>query len=432
MPLLSDLEKLCKDLMRYRKLFGLDGVENILVIDSGLCVEQALRLKDDYNVKYTTIWQAEGFPHFDSYAPGLGLLDKAEFFEDIDWADLVVFFDNGWGNLIEYLRDQGKPCFGAGLAEELELKRERAIEIQDEYNIPYPKSYTLKGIDELENFLKNNQNVFVKLDKFRGSSETFFHQNFDDSTEVKLAELRTEFGPFADDMIFICQEKEEGVEGGYDFFFNGSNYQKPYLYGYEIKGTGVYVGKLSDTIPDAYTEVAEKIKPYLAMMGYKGAISTEGIVGKERKLKMIDWTARIPMPLGALFTLWDNFPELVVKTALGEDCMIKSSYQYFASLALESPKAEENWLALNIPENLRRNIKGRIVSKSKENYWAVPGFSSVLIIISEGDTYQEALENIFNITESLNYVEELDLANTSALEKVEDIIEEGEKYGINF
>jgi phosphoribosylamine-glycine ligase len=408
-------------------------IRNILVIDTGLSVEHALRLKNDgYNVKYCTIWQSEGFPHFKSYAPGLGLLEKDELFESIGWADVLVFPDAGFGYLIDYLRKNGYVVWGAGGAEVLELQRDKAIKIQDKYKIPYPESYSLEGIDALENFLREKKDLFVKMNIFRGDCETFYHEEYDNETELKLAELRTKFGPFADDIKFICQEKEEGIEGGYDFIFNGHDYLRPYLYGYELKGTGTYVGKFSDEIPEPYKEVAEKIKPYLKETNYRGAISTEGIIGKERKLKMIDWTCRFPLPLSAFYTLaFENFGEVIVKTALGEDVRIKNVKPYVASLALCSSKAETDWLALNIPEELRPFVKTRI-GAYKDGYWAVPGFPSVLVVVNYGDTPEEALNNVYQISEKLSYVEDLDLSNFVGLNKAKEVIEEGKKYGIDF
>jgi len=95
---------------------------NCLIWDNGLGVEHASRLRQDgWNIRYFTFWSETGFPKFKSFVPGKGIVDKSVFFfDDIDWADVIMFPDNGIGDLADFLkRIIKKPVWGAGAGEEL-------------------------------------------------------------------------------------------------------------------------------------------------------------------------------------------------------------------------------------------------------------------------------------------------------------------------
>jgi len=89
------------------------GNMKFLVYDTGLSIEHALRLKQDGNdVLYFTPW-ATAFPEFKDYALGLGVLEKTKyFFDHIDEADCIVFFDIGAGDLAHFLRQRVTLCLG--------------------------------------------------------------------------------------------------------------------------------------------------------------------------------------------------------------------------------------------------------------------------------------------------------------------------------
>jgi len=412
-----------------------------LIWDTNLGVEHAARIKKDgHQVKYFTFWAYEGFPHFRSYVPGKGIVDKsAYFFEDLDWADIVMFPDIGVGDLVDYLRrNSGKPVWGAGRGEVLETQRGLACEIMDKYGIPYPETEIVEGVDALEEFLKQNENVFVKFDIFRGDQETFGIDKSNEAVKLKIANLRNDFGPFADEIPFIVQKTLEGPEPGCDLIFNGKKYLEPCQYGYEAKGTGCYIGKIVprfEDIPEVLREHMEKIIPFLRESDYRGAISSEGIVDRrDGVFKVIDWCCRFPYPLSAIYTEnFENYSEIVEKVAKGEDVVIKIKYPYVGLVAFESEFANEHWLDINFDPDFRDRIKMRIGVYKNGVYYAVPGFSSVVTIVGLGNSVDEVIQNIKDVFEASGLSAfMLSKESIGGLEFCKKLIEEGKKVGIDF
>jgi len=406
----------------------------ILIWDTGLAVEHSNRLKRDGNdVKHFTFWSSEGFPKYKSYVVGKGIVEKVlYFFEELKDADIVMFPDIGVGDLVDYLRKQGKTVFGAGMGEILETRRYISKKIMGEYGILYPETTVAVGVSDLRKKLQGMENVFVKFDIFRGSAETFFVKNYD-MVRLRLDNLELDFGPFAEDITFLIEKKMEGPEAGFDLFFNGKDFLKPYMYGYEVKGTGSYISVWKEEMPEPLKDVAEKIKPFLQEVDYRGAISTEGIV-VDGKMYLIDWCCRFFYPGSALYTeVIENYSEVISAVARGENVRIQNKTKYSGAVALESEFAKENWLAMVWDEKYNNKIKVRTAVQRDGIYYAVPGFTSVLVVIGWGDSVEEVKQDIRNTVENANIVADMISKETGGLDIVEKVIEEGiEKEGIDF
>jgi hypothetical protein len=412
-----------------------------LVYDTGLGVEHALRLQNDgWDVTYFTEWAHKGFPVFEDYAPALGMVKKTKyFFEELPDCDIVFFPDCGKGDLVaEIKRKYGKPVWGGGPAEILELDRIKALEIMDQYGIAYPETQVVRGVSKLREILqRTNEKVFVKFNIWRGKQETFSVEKYSKAVELKLARLELAFGPFADDIDFLVQKEAKGVEPGFDLIFNGNEFLEPCQYGYEVKGTGVYLGRLVPTInslPAPIREVAERIKPFLQENDYRGAISTEGIVGKDREMKLIDWTCRMPYPLSAIYTVnFRNYSEIVWKVANKQPVDLDIRAPYVGIVTFESEFALNDWLDIYFDSKYRDRIRLRIGCKKEDIYYAVPGFVSVVSIIGLGGSVDEVCQDIERIfDESGLDAFQITKESLGGLDFAKKVIEEGKKYGIDF
>jgi len=408
----------------------------ILIFDTGFATEHAKRLeRDGHQVRFFTFWAGEGFPKFKAYAPGLGLVEKPlYFFENINWADIIMIPDIGIGDLAEMLKKMGKPVWGAGKAEILEIHRAESLKIMDKLGIVYPFSKVCNGFKELRDYLETAKDKYVKFDVFRGDVETFWLSEMNEKARLKLDELELGFGPFADDQKFVVQDRLEGVEVGFDLIFDGSDFSRPYLYGYEAKGTGCYIGRYAQELPEPIRNVAEKIIPFLKENDYRGAISNEGIVGEDKIMKVIDWCTRFPYPLSAIYTeAIENYSEVIINVTNKKPTDLKVRYPYVASMAMESQKAVTSWLGMTFKPEFRNKLKLRLGAQKDDIYWAVPGFSSVLVVIGMGNTVEEAIEDIKNTLANADIIaEELGKENVGGLDIIKNIIEEGKKYGIEF
>ena len=137
------------------------------------------------------------------------------------------------------------------------------------------KYKTIKGINSLSEYVKENEDVWVKINKFRALTETFKSENeYLSRPEIDL--LRSDSGLMGSEIVFVVEEPiETEAEIGYDGFFSNGRFPKKCLYGVEIKDVA-YCGKIInyEQLPQCAKDINEKLKPILSKGGYCNAIST--------------------------------------------------------------------------------------------------------------------------------------------------------------
>lgn len=370
----------------------------MLVMDTGgLHVATAHRLAEDGNdVAY---WNPYHSPYakFKDYAPGVGIpgVKKVEDFGPyLENADLVVFPDVGLGDFAHYLRKSGKRVFGAGRGEELEQDRVKSAKIMDEIGIKYPKTHVAKGIpgaiEMLDGLFKQkhetNQNAsgkyFCKINMFRGDIDTFPVASTDEA-RFMFESLAPKVGPYGATIPVVIQETVEGVEVGADLFFDGQRYSLPYMWGFESSND--YVGVMTDDLgmfgPDLL-----KLQEYLKRIGYRGAISFEGIYDGQT-IHMIDWTMRFPMPLGMIYA--NYIPDLGsfmvdVASSAAKKFPINTG-KWLGCMAVTSEEALDRWIPL------KGNSQTRFLHymQNEGKTYAVPGVSLVGAVMGQGDNMAE-------------------------------------------
>jgi len=410
-----------------------------LIYDFGLSTEHVVRLaRDGGIVRYFTPY-VKAFPQFEDFAPGLGLegIEKSEnFFEDVDWADVIMFPDIGAGDLCDYLKRKGYLVYGAGLrGENLENHRFETRKLQKELGLPTQGTVPLAGIQKVREFLqsstaKNKTGWYIKLDKFRGDIESFYAKNYE-SVETILDDIEVALGPFKEAYLFIAEEKIEGIEPGFDLFFNGTEFLQPYLWGYEYHSG--YIGVYTKELPEPLRFVAQKLAPYLQSIDYRGAISVEMIITETGKPYVIDITARFPYPLSAVYTeSINNYSQVIHNIALGNKIDLDVNCKYVGCLPLESGYADKHWLKLNFDPKLRNRIKLRMGAAIGNKFYAVKGFSNVVVLISLGNAVNEIKKELLALIKQVEAhgLEQEEIAG--GFYKIEKIIQEGTKYGLNF
>ena len=364
-----------------------------LVYDTGLSVEHARCLaQHGHEVKYFTPWNRNK-PTFQDYAIGLGVdgVDKViGFFDHVDWADVICFFDTGSGDIATFLRKSGYSVFGAGKhGEEMENHRYLSRQIQEDLGLPKQKTWRIKGIEALSNFLQHNKGVVVKHDIFRGDLESFVSDDFS-QVEQLLRDLEERVGPWSEDVYFMVEEKIESVEPGFDLFFNGESFLEPYLYGYEHRGA--YVGCVNVDIPEPMDEARFKLASYLKRIDYRCAFSTEFRIGKDGRAYLIDVTARMPYPLSLSYcNLYENFDEIVYKTALKEGVTLTPVARYVGCLPLASPYASHHWLRIDTKD--REHTKIQNLSVNRGDY-ASPGLECPAQVVCVGESVESIIDGL--------------------------------------
>lgn len=378
-----------------------EGIDmKILIWDVGsLHVSTAQALKDEgHEVFYFCPWYA-AYPKFKDYSPGMGVVEKvidpAGYYDEVD---LIVFPDIGAGKTADWLRKKGYPVFGAGLGEEFENDRKRATEIMDQYEIPYPKTTVVHGVTEALDFLfKRKQETsqlqdgkyFVKISQWRGSIDTFPVDTFEQA-QAMFDKMRTQFGPYSEDLEILINEKSEGIETGMDLFFDGNAFIEPCLFGFECNAD--YIGYVVPGIPDFQKDYLTKVANYLRSVGYRGAFSTE-VIYDGNQCFLIDATTRFPLPLGLMYSSFiPDFGEFLLSIAMGETPKTNlPEGKYLGIASFTSENAIDDWLPVTGMNEFTKLM--RYIEINGETF-IVPGISTLGCVVGSGDSFQSFQDNL--------------------------------------
>lgn len=359
-------------------------------------------------------------------------------FDDVD---LFVFPDIYFGYEQEMLEKMGKKVWGSRTGECLELKREGMKEILHALDLPVGKFTHIKGIANLRAFLKaNDGQVFhVKIDKHRGSFETFRVDSYKD-VEPKLDEVEFNAGAFKSIMEFTVEEDlPDRVEVGTDCWAitddeGNCQYPEHLISGIEIKDVGfASIFKKYSDLPEVVTRFNERMKPVFAAYGWRGFVSTEVRVGKDMEPYMIDLCARAPSPPNELYQeAYSNLADCVWYGANGIVIEPEATAKYGAEIMLHSSWADKGWQPVNFPPEIRDRVKLRNATKIDDVYYAIPqscGLPEIGAVIGLGDTLKEALDDaVANAEQVSGYY--LD-AKMGAIDDIKKQCEKLEELGLN-
>lgn len=399
-------------------------------------MEQANGLSDQgkNKVKYWTTW--ESAQKFEWFAIGKGFdnLDKVRYPEDwFDWSDCIVNFGCTGQGIINYLRKSNpkKSIFGSGNAAKLEHDRFLLKKVIRDVGLPVNKTEKCIGVTDLREYLTKNKDKYVKINIDRGDVESFYAKDIG-SVDLKLDELSSMLGPFKEKYEFIVEDAiHTDCEIGFDGFFNGIDYLKPYIYGYEYKKQ-LYIARVSNELPKQIKETLDAFKPVLQKLDYRAGISTEEKIVSKTEHYFLDLTARLPSPLSALYPSYiENWSEVVYKIGLKQPVKLDIKHKYLASLPLGSTHADTNWVEMDIDKKDREHIKFVSACKNDGKYYAVKGYSEVAVIIAGGESVDEVLEIIKKYADRVD-ADGLDKKSVFGIDHIKDIIEYGKKLGIDF
>ncbi|MEM5806857.1 MAG: hypothetical protein QW474_00525 [Candidatus Aenigmatarchaeota archaeon] len=291
---------------------------DILIYDNGLALEIARILGKKHNVKY---YIEDISLKISDAAAGFGF-DEITKIEEISYShfnqsDYIFFFDS-FGFLVDLLsRLFPSKIIGTPSSIEIfEFDRVRFKKLLKSYNLKYPKTYVFKGVDTLLNFLKKEENkwkdFYIKINKYRGSFETFKVKNY---IEAQNYLLQTDIIALKDNIKLIVEEPVSGIEFGIDTFFDGSNFIRPLHLGIEIKGEGM-IGRWLDKIPPLEIHL-EKLRNFFKLTNFKGFVSIEGIWDGTDYF-FTDLCARAPFPISHIMGKnIINFDEVLINLAEG-------------------------------------------------------------------------------------------------------------------
>jgi len=286
----------------------------------------------------------------------------------------------------------------------------------------------------LREFCKEHKDYYIKVDNtFRGVSESFKHVDRK-SSESRIDYIAYKAGPYKEDVVFVCEELLPGVEPGID----GATWEGELLYpttaGYESKGSGIIsrVYRSESDLPEAIRFINDGLAPEFKRAKTRFFYSAEFKIAKDRTPYLIDPAIRLAAPgVAAIQTeLIENYSEVVYGMAAGilVDPVIK--HRYAAALSMESSEAARTFVNISFPADLRQWVKLRMAVKHGRDYYSVPPFDSLGVVVALGESVKEVIDLV---KERIKQVEAISInSDLAGLDRLNEDIQQGKVYGISF
>lgn len=414
-----------------------------LVYDHGLfAVPFAQKLAERCKHVYvTTPWQ-KGFSTINDSILGDGFAD-IERVDDV-WqvsgdVDLFCFPDiqNGWLQL--ELERQGKNVWGSRHGDRQELNRQLFLRTLKETGLDVPKHEIVTGLTELEKVLRDKEDCYLKISKYRGSMETTHWRSWSLDKEL-LALWRLRFGPAGDHLPFLVFDNiDTPLEIGGDTYCVDDKWPGTMLHGIEWKDEGYFaaVTKRED-MPEQVQHVMEAFAPVLGKQRYRNQFSME-IRVKGDKAFFIDPTCRGGLPSTASqLELWENFADIVWHGANGEllEPVIAEidgeKARYSAECVVKMRGDKTMWGVTEVPPELKRWMKCSNVCMIDGHHCFPPdeqGGSATGWLVAIGATPEETIQRM---NEQADLLPDGMSANTECLAYVLKEIHQEEDKGIEF
>ena len=349
-----------------------------------------------------------------------GFLEKVpEWKSFIDWADVVVFDDVGFGEEADKLRKAGKAVIGgSSYTDKLEENREFGQSEMKRLGMLTLPSWNFENYDVALEFLRQNPGRYVykpsglSAGDFRG---LLFSGKEEDGKD--LYEILSQNRKVLEKKIkqFQLQKYVGGVEVGASAFFNGENFVTPILIAFEHKR--LFPGELGEMTGEMGTsmfwcepnklfrETTEKMEVDLRKSGYVGYIDINCMVNG-RGIYPLEFTCRFGYPTisiqqegilsewGEFFYMLANHKPYELKTKkgfqLGVVCVVPP-FPY------DEKKTLEIYKDLSILFK-KPNIDGIHLGDVKitDGAWRVAGSSAyVLVVTGSGSTMEEARKQTY-------------------------------------
>ena len=333
-----------------------------LVIDHGLFLPLARRLARNGfgRVLYYQPWE-EGFSKIYRAITGDGYGDIErcdDIWEVKDQVDCFVFPDVGMAGLQLELEAQGKRVWGSRKAADLELDRPLFLKTLAELGLDVPTHETVIGLDKLRAILRNREDVYIKISKYRGMLETFHWRSWEQDRWM-LDAWAVEFGPIGDRFPFLVFDAiDTPLEIGGDTYCVDGQWPSLMLNGIEAKDKGYFaaVTKRED-MPEEILNILESFGPVLGKDRYRNEFSMEARI-TDADVFFIDPTCRGGLPsTGSQLELWGNFPQIVWHGANGELVDPEPTAQFSMECILTMKGQPSSWCVTEVPEELRDAMK---------------------------------------------------------------------------
>lgn len=315
-----------------------------------------------------------------------------------DDVDLFVFPDIGFApEQMELLR-QGKIVWGSRRADALESNRGLFLRTLKEIDLPCPKFEVVNGMNRLRDYLKDKEDKFIKVSRWRGDFETLHWIDWKDG-EMELDRLAVRFGATKNAIKFyVFDPIPAEIEDGIDTYCIDGQWPSLVLHGMEKKDKS-FIGTITPfkDVPGPVRMVNEAFGPVLGRYGYRGAFSTEVRIDDKGESYFIDPTCRFPSPPYQIeMDLFGNFSDIIWQGANGVLIDPEPTAEFGVQAVLKMDKNVDDWAAVKIPESVSEQVKGAFCCEIDGALCFPPSPMGNMVawLTATGDTLKEAIQNL--------------------------------------
>lgn len=350
-----------------------------------------------------------------------GFLDKVEGWkESVEWADVIVFDDFGFGEDAEKLRKAGKLVVGgSSYTDKLEMDREFGQAEMKAAGINIIPRWNFTNFDEAIDFISKNPDRYVIKPSglAQNEKELLFVGQEEDGKDIleMLERYKKNWGKMI--KVFQIQKYISGVEVAVGVFFNGEDFILPINVNFEHKrmfpgDLGPTTGEMGTTMfftnrSPIFDATLVKMKEKLAASGYVGYIDIN-CIANSRGIYPLEFTSRFGYPhisiaMEGVLSEWGTFlygiakrekPELRTKRAFEIGIVVAVPPFPFHDPDAFKRYSEDASIIFKKP-----NFEGVHLGDVKlvENDWRLAGNSGyALIVTASGTTMDEARKTVYN------------------------------------
>lgn len=351
-----------------------------------------------------------------------GILEKVVKWEDhIDWADVVIFDDTGFGAAAEKLRKKGKLTIGGSVyTDKTEEDREFGQEEMKKCGMNILPHFNFHEFDLAIEFLKTNPGRYVFKPNGEAGDEKsllFVGEEEDGRDILELLE-HNKHAWQKKIKYFQLQKFLAGVEVAVGAFFNGHKFIQPININFEHKKLfpgekGPSTGEMGTLMYWAnasviFSNTLAKMETTLAASGYVGYYDINCIVNG-RGIYPLEITARLGYPTISVQMegITDPIGEFFYKLANGEDFEFKTKKGFQVGVVIAVPpfpyKSNDIFYMFKDSSIILKNpniVEGIHLGDNKKinggDLQLAGVYGYALVVTGSGITVEEARNQVYN------------------------------------
>ncbi len=350
-----------------------------------------------------------------------GFLERVDAWEKfVDWADVIIFDDVGFGGQAEELRAKGKLVVGGSkYTDKLEEDREFGQNEMKRVGMDVLPHWDFNDFGEAIEFIKNNPGRYVFKPSGTVASDQkgilFLGQEEDGKDLLQILEQNRKLWA-RKIKRFQLQKMAVGVEVAVGAFFNGKDFVLPINVNFEHKKLfpgelGPYTGEMGTLMfwsqpNDIFHRTLEKMKTDLAKSGYVGYVDIN-CIANAKGIFPLEFTCRFGYPTISiqLEGITSEIGETFYKMAKGETFEIKTKKGFQIGICIVVPPfpfkdQKESYIYKDLSILFKKpNLDGVHLGENKlvNDVWTIAGETGyVLVITGSGNTVEEARKQAYS------------------------------------